>query len=183
MSGVQAGDAAAARRLFDRFAQRLIGLARSRLPAGLRDRLDPEDVAQSVWKSFFRRQGEEPVAFAGWDNVWAWLVFVTGRKCGRWAEHFRAQCRDQQREQPSADGWADACSREPTPEEAAILTETLEALVQRLDGRDRHILELHLQGRSVEQISEAVKLTERSVQRVLKDVRDWLDARATETAY
>src|ERR1700722_4305434 len=56
MGGLQGGDAEAAGALFHRFAQRLIALARQRLEPRLRSKVDPEDILQSVFKSFFRRR-------------------------------------------------------------------------------------------------------------------------------
>jgi DNA-directed RNA polymerase specialized sigma24 family protein len=50
-------DEQAARENFDRFARRLIGLARTRLDRRIRQKIDPEDVVQSVFRSFFTRHG------------------------------------------------------------------------------------------------------------------------------
>jgi len=46
MSRLRQGDNEAARQLFERFADRLIALARQQLSAQLRGRIDPEDVIQ-----------------------------------------------------------------------------------------------------------------------------------------
>jgi RNA polymerase sigma-70 factor (ECF subfamily) len=56
MAGLRRGDPEAAREIFDRYACRLVGLAADRLPRALQAKLDPEDVVQSVFRSFFRRQ-------------------------------------------------------------------------------------------------------------------------------
>ena len=50
---VRQGDEQAATELFDRYVERLIRLAQSRLSAKLRRRVDAEDVVQSVYRSFF----------------------------------------------------------------------------------------------------------------------------------
>ncbi len=47
------GDQAAADALFRRYAERLIGLVRLRLSEKLARRVDPEDIVQSVYRSFF----------------------------------------------------------------------------------------------------------------------------------
>ena len=47
------GDQQAATALFERYAKRLIALANSRLSARLAARVDPQDVIQSVYCSFF----------------------------------------------------------------------------------------------------------------------------------
>ena len=57
LSRLQARDDAAAQELFARFARQLIALAVRHLDTGLRHRVDPEDVVQSTYKSFFARYG------------------------------------------------------------------------------------------------------------------------------
>ncbi len=64
-----------------------------------------------------------------------------------------------------------ALSREPTPAEAAALTDTLEHLMQTLPAGDRAILVLHLQGRDLPAISTQVARSERTVRRALELVR------------
>ena len=49
----RAGDQQAATELFSRYANRLIALARKRLSDKLAGHIDPEDVVQSVYRSFF----------------------------------------------------------------------------------------------------------------------------------
>ena len=57
MGRLRAGDqSAAATEIFQRFARRLIGLARTRLDDRVRSKVDAEDVLQSVFRSFFVRQ-------------------------------------------------------------------------------------------------------------------------------
>src|SRR5690242_9456367 len=51
MARLRAGDDAAAAALFQRFATRLIALARGRLDGLVRRKVDPEDVVQSVFRS------------------------------------------------------------------------------------------------------------------------------------
>ena len=88
----------AARALFERFARRLIGLARSHLDARFLRKIDPEDVVQSVFKSFFLRYGEGALAAEGWDGLWGLLTCITLRKCSERVRYLRAECRDIARE-------------------------------------------------------------------------------------
>src|SRR4051812_2143319 len=53
---LQAGDPHVAAQVFRRFAHRLIGLASRRLGRVVRGKVEPEDVIQSVFRSFFLRQ-------------------------------------------------------------------------------------------------------------------------------
>ena len=55
MDRLRSGEDDAARDVFVRFARRLIGLARKHLDGRLAVKVDPEDVVQSAYKSFFVR--------------------------------------------------------------------------------------------------------------------------------
>src|SRR5882724_7124368 len=143
----------AARAIFERFTRRLIGLARGQLDARLRHKIDPEDVVQSAYKSFFLRYGEGALAAEGWDGLWGLLTLITLRKCADRVRYHRAECRDLARDAaaaPSGDGLFDAIGREPTPEQAAVLAETVEHVLRGLDNDERAIFELSLQGYSTQ---------------------------------
>ena len=181
-AGLKAGDQEAARELFTRFATRLVALARSRLDTRLRQKVDPEDVVQSVYKSFFMRAADGQFDFKTWDSLWTILAVITLRKCGHRIEHFRAACRDVRREQASAANSDDslasfeAIAREPQPTEAAELTETLERVMQQLDDREQQIFMLRLQGFSTAEIAPQVQRTDRTVRLVLERIRKLLES-------
>lgn len=182
-SGLRAGDSDSARELFTRFATRLVALARSRLDTRLRQKVDPEDVVQSVYKSFFIRAADGQFEFDNWDNLWTILAVITLRKCGHRVEHFRAACRDIRREQSPAGFNPDesvasfqAIARDPQPSEAALFTETLERVMQQLNVREREVLTLRLQGHSTAEIAPLVQRTDRTVRLVLERIRKLLES-------
>jgi RNA polymerase sigma-70 factor, ECF subfamily len=176
MQRLRGGEDAAARQVFARFAGRLIGLARCQLAPRLAQRIDPEDVVQSVYKSFFHRYGAEALA-ADEDGLWGLLARITVRKCADRARYHQAGCRDVDREEPGggAEPWPDPAGREPTPDEAAVLAETVEGLMRGLDGDERPIIELSLQGHSTQEISRQLGRAERSVRRLRERVRKQLE--------
>ncbi|MBY0522203.1 MAG: sigma-70 family RNA polymerase sigma factor [Gemmataceae bacterium] len=182
MRRLRAGDAAAAAQVFECFAQRLVGLARGRLGRlgrQVRRTIDPEDVLQSVFRSFFARQAAGQFQFDGWESLWGMLVLLTVRKCGRKARHLQAARRDLRRDAAGADDlekpleW-EGLAREPSPAEAAALTDLVEELLRRSPESERPILLLSLEGYSQLEISDRVGCTERTVRRVLTRVRDRL---------
>src|SRR5262249_49046672 len=181
MSRLRNGDDAAATEVFRHFAQRLIQLARSRLDRLVRQKIDPEDVLQSVYRSFFRRHAQGHYVLESWDSLWGMLTVITVRKCGLRAKHFRAACRDVQRgvplpAGPDAGGLEfEALAREPTPLEAAQLADVVEQLMRELEGRERDVLALSLQGSPTAEISTEVARSERTVQRVLKRIKRRLE--------
>lgn len=172
---LHAGDENAAAQIFHRFADRLIALARSQFQDGLQRKLDPEDVLQSVFRSFFRRQREGQFELESWDGLWGVLAVMTLRKCGHLHEYFRAERRDVRRERASTGETLQflgrICAREPTPEEAASLADLLECALRDLDERERRIVTLHLQGYTHAEISEEVARAERTVRRTIGRAR------------
>ena len=175
-----AGEDRAARELFERFSGRLVALARSRMTPRLREKVDPEDVAQSVFKSFFARQSEGQIELINWDSLWGLLALFTVRKCARRAEHFQADRRDFGREVAIASGSSESssdwqiASSEPTAEQAAILSETVAQLMTTLTDREREMLTQCLQGYTPEEVAESVSCSARTVRRLLERVRNQL---------
>ncbi|MBV9122276.1 MAG: sigma-70 family RNA polymerase sigma factor [Planctomycetes bacterium] len=177
MARLRAGDQDAAAQVFQRFARQLMTLARRRLDPHLRQKIDPEDVLQSAFRSFFVRNAEGDFDLANWDVLWGMLALITARKCAKQADYYHAQRRDVRREaepalrrDESEAGW-EAPDHEPTPAEAAVLDELVEELMHGLSDKERPILGLRLQGYSVGEIAAQVGRTERTVQRVLQRLR------------
>lgn len=167
---------AEAREHFERFTRRLIGLARSQLDARLQHKIEPEDVVQSVYKSFFLRYGEGALAEEGWDGLWGLLTTITLRKCADRVRYYRAERRDVNREVKAAQSdepepWQTAVGREPTPEQAVVLAETVERLLSGLAEDERAIVEYSLQGFSTKEIGVRLDRAERSVRRIRERVR------------
>jgi RNA polymerase sigma-70 factor (ECF subfamily) len=176
----------ATRAVFERFTGRLIGLARAQLGARLRHRVDPEDVVQSAYKSFFIRYGDQALPAEGWDGLWGLLTVITLRKCADRARYHQAERRDVAREASAAtdgaEAWREAAGREPTPEQAAALAETVEQLLGRLGADERPIVEMSLQGYSTEEISVELGRAARSVRRLRERVRKQLERLRAEGA-
>jgi RNA polymerase sigma-70 factor (ECF subfamily) len=185
MARLRAGDEVAAAEVFNRFAHRLIALARTQLEDRIRQKEDPEDIVQSAFRSFFRRDREGQFQIDNWESLWGILTVITLRKCGNRVEYFHAARRDIQREAhvpPAAETRAswEAVARDPTPSEAAVLAETVEHLLHGLDESDREIVSLHLQGYTAPEISAQVGYAERTVHRTLARIRKRLRRQQAE---
>jgi RNA polymerase sigma-70 factor (ECF subfamily) len=178
MARLRAGDPTAEAELFSRFAGRLLGLARANLDARLRAKLDPEDVLQSVYRTFFRRHAAGQFELGGWQDLWSLLTVLTVRKCGRWRAHYQTNSRDVGREVFASVGavlppeWV---AREPDPAEAVVLVELLQALLRGLDESDQAIVALRSLGHGPGEISTRLGRPLRSVHRVLARVKRRLE--------
>jgi RNA polymerase sigma factor (sigma-70 family) len=189
MDRLHGGDEQAAEEIFHRYASRLIALARRRLDSRLNRKVEPEDILQSVFRSFFHRQADGRLAPHDWEHLWALLAKLTVRKCSGRLDHYRAARRDLRREaegptspESSVSGW-EALAREPTPEEAATLEDLVEKLLGGFEDHERQIVSLHLQDFSIQEIRTEAGCSERTVYRVLQRARERLTrilARADE---
>jgi len=175
MDRLRADEHAASRDVFERYARQLVDLTRRQFEKRLAHRIDPEDVVQSAFKSFFVRYRDGKLRVENWNNLWGLLALITLRKCADRVEYFRAGRRDIGREVCAAAGsdqpWQLAPDREPSPQEAAILVETVEALFRAVDANDRPTLELSLQGYSAVEISLRLGRALRTVHRTRERIR------------
>jgi RNA polymerase sigma-70 factor (ECF subfamily) len=158
-----------------RYTAGLIRLARRRLDSRLQPKLDPEDVVQSVYRTFLRRHQLDQFQFATWDSLWGLLVTLTVCRCSKWYQHYAAQKRDVNRDAalPSAVaaddervGYREPADPGPTPEEAALLTEMVNEMLRGLDDKQRRIIVLGLLGFDDGHIGQEVGRTEYRVRQV-----------------
>jgi RNA polymerase sigma-70 factor, ECF subfamily len=181
LARLQAGDDEAAARVFHRFLERLVALASTRLSRYVRQKVDPEDVVQSVYRTFFRRFAAGELLLKDPDGAWAVLALITLRKCANLAQHYRAARRDARREAPSPQDWQAAVS-DPTPEEEAVVAETIDRLMDGLDEDEREMAALSLQGYPAPEISAKVGCSERTVRRVRERLRNRFERLRAEDA-
>jgi RNA polymerase sigma-70 factor (ECF subfamily) len=183
----RAGDEKAAGELFERYTQRLLAVARNRLSEKLARRLDPEDVVQSAYLSFFRgaRDGRFVIERSG--DLWRLLVGITVRKLHHQVQRHTAGKRTLDREEvpeQTADGFElpTVFAREPSPDEAAALMDEIEELMRPLEAVQRQMLELRLQGYTLEEIAAQTQRSERTVRRLLEQLCEYLKKREAQEA-
>ncbi len=175
LAGCQTGDEAAAAAVFARYGERLVRLAQSRLAARMATRVDPEDIVQSAYRSFFCAAREGRFTWEREGDLWRLLVEVTLHKLYRLAERHSAARRSVDREKlASATDNSAFLAREPTPEQAAVACEQLEALLAELPVASRSIVELRLQGYEQREIAQRLGCSERTVRRALALAREFL---------
>jgi len=175
--GYQAGESDAADLIFRRYVGRMVALARSRMSARLRQRVDPDDIVQSAYRSFFVHARNEEYVLRRAGDLWRLLTSITLHKLYGQAERHTAARRSVAREIQSGERLALLASLEPTPVEAAALAEQLHLATAALTDSERVSLIARLQGESVEAISKRLGKAPRTVRRLLSQARDTLEAR------
>jgi RNA polymerase sigma-70 factor (ECF subfamily) len=187
MARWRSGDRQAADDLFERYTPRLIALARQRLSARLARRLDPEDVVQSAYRSFCAADADRYV-LQGRGDLWRLLASITIHKLQRQAQRHTALKRSIDNErgfggESSLGSLKDhAATREPAPDEGAIMAEELERLLRGLKPLDSRIVSLRLEGYRIEEIASKTERSERWVRRVLDLIKVRLGRRREELA-
>jgi DNA-directed RNA polymerase specialized sigma24 family protein len=188
---LQAGDQTAAQELWNRYFERLVGLARSKLRGASRRAADEEDVALSAFESFCRgaEQGRFP-RLHDRDNLWGLLVVITERKACDLMLHERRQKRgggDVRGESGLAG--ADFCdgeaaleqlaSREPTPELAAQVADQCRRLLELLgDATLRSVAVWKMEGYTNAEIAAKLACAQVTVERKLQLIRTlWAEER------
>ncbi|HAY80872.1 MAG TPA: hypothetical protein DCY79_13780 [Planctomycetaceae bacterium] len=166
-----AGDGDAADAIFDRYVERLVALARTRIGGKLRRRLDPEDVVQSAYRSFFlhARKGEYWVEHTG--GLWRLLARVTLNKLYGQIEKQTAAKRSIHQEAANATHLAEIATRDPSIAEMVAATEQLTRIMRGLTEDERGVLTLTLQGQGPAEIAAGMGKSERTVRRWLAEAR------------
>lgn len=177
MQRVAAGDQQAAAEVFHTFVRRMTSLVRARLNARLKRKIEPEDIVQSAFKSFFALCNKGNVECSSEDALWGLLALITIRKCGYRLDYFYAICRNVDAEQSHGlSTRPQPAAADLTPDEVAATREVLDEIVARLDEREQMIFLLSLENLATAEISRLVGRSERTVTRLLARIRSELEA-------
>lgn len=172
----RAGDQNAARLLFDAYVERLVALARRRLSQRLVGRLDPEDIVQSVFRTFFGRVREGQFRIEEQDDLCKLLMRITVHKTLRKIAFHKADKRHPRHEanqnEQSDSMLMEFLDQEPSPDTTVAFIDQLEHFLSRLRPEERQILELRLQGYTNEEIVAELDLKhDRKIRRVIERIR------------
>jgi RNA polymerase sigma factor (sigma-70 family) len=183
LGGLKDGDRAAIDQLWQRYAQRLVELARQAMRRAPKTGADEEDVAQSVFRNICRGAEKGKLqSITNRDELWWLLIVITKQKV---VDHIRretAQCRGggrvvcetDLRTVLAAPGQAltAAIGEEPTPEFVVMFEEQTQWLLGLLrDDVLRRVALLRIEGYSVEEIAVIIGISARSIERKLQLIR------------
>ena len=155
----------------ERFSDRLIRLANSRLPDRLQPRLDAEDIVQSVFRSFFARHKSGKFEFDETPDIWRLLAAITYHKVQRAIRHHDRQRRDTKREIAFDDRVEVPPDVAPTASSVVMMMEFLDQILNELPSSHQQMVRLRMEGYTLVEIAEQVKVSTRTVIRALNLVR------------
>jgi len=182
------GSGTAAREVFDRYVERLLSLAKRRIGQRMNSRVDPEDVVQSVFRTFFSRMKNDQFEIHAEDDLFKLLVRITVHKTLRQIAHHKAAKRDPSQEAAQGSDAHEmlmqAMGAEPSPETVVTFMDHLEHFLGQLSEQDRLVLEMRMQGHSTDEIATKLGSYGRKVRRILERIREVaLEEQAKESAF
>src|SRR5215470_7278091 len=182
IESLKAGEADAAGKLWRRYFESLVRLARDRLRGAPRAVADEEDAALNAFDSFVRgaARGRYP-RLDDRDDLWRLLVTITERKALDQAQHERRQKRGGGRVlgMTAPDGSDDrdgapagVADATPTPEFAAMVADECHSLLGRLrDDSLRQVAMLRMEGYTNEEVADQLGCSLRTVARKVELIR------------
>ena len=171
---IAGGQGDASTELYLRYAERLRRLAASQSAPDLARLVDPEDIVQSVFRTFFRRANLGQYSVPEGEEMWKLLLVIALNKIRATASYHRAAKRDVRR--TSGTEWLDTTEHQRDETALGVLRLVIEELLERLPEAHRRIVELRVEGQQVAEIARAVQRSKRTVERVIQEFCRRLDA-------
>lgn len=173
----QRGQEDASTQLYLRYATRLQALASAQSSPQLARRVEPEDIVQSVFRTFFRRAVQDHYEVPAGEEIWKLLLVIALNKVRAAGAHHRAAKRDV-RVTKGGESLEGAIASQHGDDDVAItvLRMVVDQALEGLPEPRRRMIELRIEGHEVAEIATAVGRSKRSVERVLQDFRNRLNA-------
>lgn len=173
------GDEDAGRELVNRYMHRVIPLARKYIGPQMQARFDPDDVAQSVFRSFFNLAANDRFELKRSGDLWRLLAAMTANKARKRVEYELAQKRTPER-QVNRNSSFEILDSDPSQEEVELLVDEVRVFSQTLDPLERRILDRRLQDEGHASIAENVGCSVAKVRRVLRRIGETLEQQLGE---
>ena len=184
IAGLKAGDEEAAQQLWERYFDKLVGLALRKLQKSPRRVQDEEDVALNAFDSLCRgaKAGKFPL-LSDREDLWRLLVVITARKASDQIHHGRRQKRGggQVRGESvfqggdanaSHHGIEQVIGDEPTPQFATQIAEEMELFLDRLDDDTlRKIALWKLENYTNLEMAEKLGVSDETIRRKLQRIK------------
>ena len=166
------GHADASTRLYLRYFRRLNALTARQIPKAVARRIDPEDIVQSVFRTFFRRAARGDFEIPEGQEIWGLLLVIALNKARDTRDREHAARRDARK--TAAGGAFDRAieSRPGRDDEAlAQLRMVIDEILLGLPDLNKRVIELRIDEHEVADIAQQVQRSKRTVERILCDFR------------
>jgi RNA polymerase sigma-70 factor (ECF subfamily) len=173
----QGGQHDAATELYLRYAERLHAIVVKQSSKDLARRIDAEEIVQSVFRTFFRRATHGHYTVPEGEELWKLLLVIALNKVRAAGAYHRASKRDV-RQTVAGEAFEHAMESEQCGDEGAltVLRMVIEELLEGMPAANRRMIELRIEGYEVAEITEEVRRSKRTVERVLQGFRNRLES-------
>jgi RNA polymerase sigma-70 factor, ECF subfamily len=167
--------------LYQRYARRLRRVVARQSSPALSARVDHEDIVQSVFCDFFQGAAEGRYDVHEGEEIWKLLLVMTLNKIRRVGNFHRAGCRDIRRTTGGVTHDRAVESESGRDESTlTVLHMVIDEAFEILPPGQRSIVEMRVEGYEIAEIAERTRRSKRTVQRVLQEFRQRLDAQNRE---
>jgi RNA polymerase sigma-70 factor, ECF subfamily len=169
---LRGGEQDAAEALYVRYARRLRALASTQTSAALASRFDPEDVVQSVFRTFFRRAADGQYDVPEGEELWNLLLVISLNKIRALATYHKAAKRDATTTFPLTSAESSSSGPDASKYEALqILELVIDEVLVNLPESQRAMIRMRIEGHAVDEIAAATQRSKRTVERALMQFR------------
>ena len=172
---LQAGSDDAAPQIYRRYAKRLRGLARANTTGSLARRVDTEDIVQSVFRVFFARAKKGLYHVPDGEDLWKLLLIIALNKIRTEGVYHHAAKRDV-RTTTALDEDVPAGQEGDDEFATNFLQLVVRDTLEHLPDFERRLIDLRLSGYEMDEITQMVGRSKRTVERSLQQARDRLKA-------
>ncbi|MFM7132568.1 MAG: RNA polymerase sigma factor [bacterium] len=172
LEAFRSGQMDASTRLYMKYADRLIGMTARKSSSELAAKVDPEDIVQSVFRTFFRRVEKGQYDVPEGEDIWKLLLVITLNKIRAVVAFNRAAKRDMRRTKSDA-MVEDAVAQADNKDEIALATLRIvidELLADQIEV-NQIIIRQRIEGYDILEIAKNVNRSKRTVERVLQEFR------------
>lgn len=172
LEAFRSGQMDASTRLYMKYADRLIGMTARKSSSELAAKVDPEDIVQSVFRTFFRRVEKGQYDVPEGEDIWKLLLVITLNKIRAVVAFNRAAKRDMRRTRSDA-MVEEAVAQADNKDEIALATLRIvidELLADQIEV-NQIIIRQRIEGYDILEIAKNVNRSKRTVERVLQEFR------------
>lgn len=183
MARLRAGEKDAQTDAYNRYVQDVIRAARRHLRSKVRAKVGSDAVANSVLHSFFAHHTAEDIDLSDEQNLWPLLLKITLRHCEKWNKRFRAAKRNTvevslvvgSQSAGESPNDIDLPDHGASPEEAVMLADFIEHVLNHVSPLQQRIFELRREGQTIKQIADEVGMSQATINRNLREIYKLLD--------
>lgn len=172
---LKGGHESAATALYQRYAAHLRALTARQSSAALAARMDPDDIVQSVFRTFFRRATNDQYEVPRGEDLWKLFLVIALNKIRNAAAHHTAAKRDVRQTVHLGDTTGTGHTAvTPDDTDTTALRLVIDDVIAALPESSREMVRMRIDGHEVADIAARTARSKRSVERVLQQFRDQL---------